>query len=169
MFATVRLVLGPSHPDAEDVAQEAIVGLIEALPRFRGDCSLAHFAARIALLTAMAARRREQTRSRWVTSEDEVDYQRKVASPVPSPLASLESARRRESIRRLLDALPEALRETMALHLIFGHTAREISLLTRVPVNTVWSRLRLARERLREKVAEDDALRDEFRGVARGP
>jgi DNA-directed RNA polymerase specialized sigma24 family protein len=48
MLAAVRMVLGPSHPDAEDVAQEAIVGFIEALPRFRGDCTLAHFANRIA-------------------------------------------------------------------------------------------------------------------------
>lgn len=116
----------------------------------------------------MAARRREQTRSRWITSEEEVDDQLTLASPAPSPLASLESARRREAIRRLLNDLPEAIGETMALHLILGHTAREISLMTQVPVNTVWSRLRLGRKRLRERLAEDEALGDEFRRVAAG-
>ena len=37
ILVAVRMVLGPRHHDVDDVTQDAIVGLLEALPRFRGD------------------------------------------------------------------------------------------------------------------------------------
>ncbi len=35
MLQMVRRVLGPGDPDAEDVYQEAVIGLVKALPGFR--------------------------------------------------------------------------------------------------------------------------------------
>src|SRR5258706_15293161 len=52
LVRVVRRVLGPAHCDVEDVAQEAAYGVIDALPRFRGEGSVLHFACRIAVLTA---------------------------------------------------------------------------------------------------------------------
>src|SRR5258705_2463376 len=60
LIRVVRRVLGPGHPDIEDVAQEAAYGVVDALPRFRGEGTALHFACRIAVLTAMNARRRDQ-------------------------------------------------------------------------------------------------------------
>src|SRR5262245_29671685 len=51
MLKTVRKVLGPGHPDVEDVTQDAILALLSSLSGFRGDCTVAHFAHRVALLT----------------------------------------------------------------------------------------------------------------------
>jgi RNA polymerase sigma-70 factor (ECF subfamily) len=65
-------------------------------------------------------------------------------------------------VRRLLDDLPEALGEAMALHFMLGHTAMEIAAVTRVSVNTVWSRLRLGRERLRLTLSSDERLSEEL-------
>jgi DNA-directed RNA polymerase specialized sigma24 family protein len=58
ILRTVRQVLGNTHPDVEDISQEALVSALEALPNFRGDCSVLHFVRRIALLGALSARRK---------------------------------------------------------------------------------------------------------------
>jgi RNA polymerase sigma factor (sigma-70 family) len=159
VLVAVRMVLGPGHRDVDDVTQDAIIGLLEALPRFRGDCTVAHFAGRVAVLTAMAARRRQQTRDRWVVA-DGVEGEFVPASPESSPLARLEAARRRDAIRRLFDELPEPIGEAMALHFMLGHTVQEIAANAQVPVNTVWSRLRIGKERLRQRLAKDRGLSD---------
>ena len=60
----VALVLGTSrrlladNSDAEDVAQEAALVVIGALPGFRGECSVQRFATRTTVLVAMNARRK---------------------------------------------------------------------------------------------------------------
>jgi RNA polymerase sigma-70 factor (ECF subfamily) len=161
VLGAVRMVLGADHRDVDDVTQDAIVGLLEAMPRFRGECTVVHFAGRVAVLTAMAARRRQQTRDRWVVPDDP-EHDCAAAGPESSPLARLEAERRRNAIRRLLDELPEPIGEAMALHFILGHTVPEIAAATRVPVNTVWSRLRIGKERLREKLAVDTRLSEEL-------
>jgi RNA polymerase sigma factor (sigma-70 family) len=151
VLSAVRMVLGPGHTDVEDVAQDSMIGFLEGLARFRGECSIVHFAGRVAVLTAMAARRRQRTRDRWVVA-DEDESGLVAAGADSSPLARLEAARRRETVRRLLDELPETTAEAVALHFILGHTVQEIAAATQVPVNTVWSRLRIGKERMREKL-----------------
>jgi RNA polymerase sigma-70 factor (ECF subfamily) len=42
VLRTVRQVLGRAHADTEDIVQEALMGTLEALPRFRGECSTTH-------------------------------------------------------------------------------------------------------------------------------
>ncbi len=46
----------------EPEATRGLLGALQALPRFRGDCSTLHFAQRVGLLTALNARRRFQLR-----------------------------------------------------------------------------------------------------------
>src|SRR5690606_25467042 len=58
LLRAARGVLGVWHPEVEDVAQEAAMGLVTALPRYRRECSVLHFAGRIGVLTALATRRR---------------------------------------------------------------------------------------------------------------
>jgi RNA polymerase sigma factor (sigma-70 family) len=152
-----RMVLGPAHADVDDVTQDAMIELLRALPRFRGECTIARFAARVAVLTAMAARRRRGTRDRWIDRQ-EVEEESWAAAPEMSPLAHAEAARRREAVRRLLDELPEAIADAMALHFIAGHTAQEIAAAAHVPVGTVASRLRIGKESLRRRLAHDAAL-----------
>src|SRR5450432_1982472 len=54
----VRVVLGSGHPETDDVTQLALIGFTQALTSFRGDCQPAHYASRIAVRTAVHARRR---------------------------------------------------------------------------------------------------------------
>jgi RNA polymerase sigma factor (sigma-70 family) len=154
VLGAVRMVLGAGHTDVEDVAQDALIGLLEGLRRFRGECTVLHFAGRVAVLTAMAARRRQRTRDRWVVVE-QADDARVPAGADSSPLAHLEATRRREAIRRLLDELPEPAAEAVALHFMLGYTVKEVAAAACVPVNTVWSRLRIGKERIRKRLEDD--------------
>src|SRR6476469_4832980 len=65
MLTVVRRVLGDSHTDIEDVAQEATIAFLGTLSTFREECRVIHFANRIALVTALEKRRRLRSRRRW--------------------------------------------------------------------------------------------------------
>jgi RNA polymerase sigma-70 factor (ECF subfamily) len=156
-----RMVLGAASSEVDDVTQDAMIELLRALPRFRGECTVARFAARVAVLTAMAARRRRGTRERWVVG-DGSDDDTWAAGPEASPHARVEAARRRDAVRRVLDELPEAVAETLALYFVVGHTVQEIAAASNVPVGTVASRLRVGKERLRQKLVRDAALAETF-------
>jgi RNA polymerase sigma-70 factor (ECF subfamily) len=147
----VRAVMGPRHPEVDDAAQLSLIGFIQALPSFRGECDPALFAARIAVRTASAARRR--ARARRSCHDDSVDLETMEAPP-----SELAGTRRRGLIRGLLDLLPEEQAEALALRIMLGWSLKEIATATGAPLNTVRSRLRLAKEALRERISEDPVL-----------
>jgi RNA polymerase sigma-70 factor (ECF subfamily) len=163
MLRVVRGVLGSAHPDVEDTLQDAMVALHLALSGFRGECTTLHFACRIAVQTAMNARRRAGYRIRHTPNHDPeelVDLARDDRSPSDLVLA----AERRESFRRLVSELPEPQAEVLALHAVLGYTVEETAAVTAAPVNTVRSRLRNALSKLRERLHADGALSDAIRG-----
>lgn len=173
MFTIVRRVLGHRNADVDDVAQDAVIALLGALPRFRNECGVAHFAHRIALLTALAALRRARVRQRWTDSGDGLsedwEMDRQDGLPIEqaaSPLATTLTARRRALVRQLLDELPDVIAEALALHFILGYTVDEIADAAAISPNTVWSRLRLGKQALRRKLEGDARLAEllEVRG-----
>ncbi|MGE0325836.1 MAG: RNA polymerase sigma factor [Polyangiaceae bacterium] len=158
---TALMVLGRNHADAEDATQQALIAFVGALPRFRGECHPAGYASRIALRLALASRRKAQQRARQgrhLLEEEVVEF-----SPSPSELSA--AARRRELLRQLLDELPDYLADTLALRTLLGYSLQEVARITEAPVNTVRSRMRLAKEALRRRIEEDPLLRSEL-GVA---
>ena len=165
LLRTVRGVLGASHADVEDTLQEAMVAVHLALPGFRGECSTLHFACRIAVQTAMNARRRAGYRARHTPSTAPADLA-DVASDDQSPVEKLAAEQRREALRQLLCNLPDVQAEVLALHMLLGYTVEETALAMSTPVNTVRSRLRAALEKLRTRVQGDDALLEVIRGSA---
>jgi len=160
LLRVVRQVLGSRHPDLEDVLQEALLGALDALPRFRGDCSLGHFLRRIALLSALAARRRQGLREKvtplGLPSELE---------ELPAPTEP-KDAHRRALLMSLLDELPTPLAEVMGLHCILGYTVAEMAASTGVSPNTVKSRLSAGKQKLRRRLSADHELWESLRGVS---
>jgi RNA polymerase sigma-70 factor (ECF subfamily) len=153
MLRVVRRVLGRQHPDIDDVAQDSAIALLRALATFRGDCSVVHFANRVALLTALAARRQLRARNDGSGgSESQARNLENVADELPSPLATTLAARRRQVVHDLLDELPDVIAESLALHFVLGYTVEEISAAIAVSRNTVWSRLRQGKRALRRKL-----------------
>ena len=151
VVGAVRAVLGARHPDVDDAAQLSLIGFIQALPTFRGECDPIHFAVRIALRTAAKARRRASARG--THRDDSVDLE-----AVEAPRHDGSAAERRSLIRTLLDQLPEEQAEALGLRTILGWSLKEIASATGVPVNTVRSRLRLAKETLRQRIARNHVL-----------
>lgn len=140
MLRVIRRVLGPNASEAEDVLQESCFGLLGALASYRGECSLNHYAGRIAARHAVRARRKRQR-------EDEKVVALRDWQPGHQPALD-DRVDARTLLSELLGKLPEEQAESLVLRLVLGHTLPEIADTTGVPLNTVRSRIRLARERL---------------------
>ena len=156
LLRVCRGVLGPG-PDAEDATQESLIALVQALPGFRGESSLETFATRIALRTAWRARERRAQRTQRTSPMDEG---RDGALPGAFDLGdpSSPSAELRLIVRSLLDVLPTVQAEALLLRFVLGHSLQEVAEICGAPLNTVRSRIRLAREALQRRLARDERL-----------
>ena len=154
VLSVVRRLIGASHADVDDLTQEALVGIVRALPTFRGECTVAHFAARITVRRTIDARRRAREQSARIERMGRLDDPPESASPATATTAE----RRRRIVRALLDTLPDAQAETMALRFALGYSLDEVAAATGAPMGTVRSRLRLARDALRKRIEEDPTL-----------
>lgn len=154
MIRAARSLLGATHADVDDVVQHSLIGLVQSLPQFRGECSIAHFASRIVTRTALAARRRDGARSE--RRDDDADLDALPAAPGPGD--TVDAERRRELVRGLLETLPEEQAETLALRVVLGFSLEEVAEATGVPLNTVRSRVRLAKTALKRRIEADPHL-----------
>jgi RNA polymerase sigma-70 factor (ECF subfamily) len=153
LLPPLRMILGPRHPDLEDVLQESLLGLLLGLATFRGESSVLHFARRVATKRAIDVCRRQRSAAR------KLEYVRQLHMPEPpTPRETVVAGRRRRHLRELLEELPGAQAEVLAMRVVLGHSLDEIAEATRVPVNTVRSRLRLAKEALRRRIDTDPLL-----------
>jgi RNA polymerase sigma factor (sigma-70 family) len=151
----VRAVLGAHHPDVDDAFQQSLIGLVQALPAFRGDCEPMGYATIIAVRTALAMRKRsrvEQSRREDDVETDTMPEQRLSQSE------EMAANRRKEVMRELLDDLPSEQSEALAMRIVLGWSIKEIATHSNAPLNTVRSRLRLAKEALKSKIEADADL-----------
>ena len=151
MLRAIRKVLGRSTPDVEDVAQEAMQALLAALPAFRGECTVMHFAWRVAVLTALANRRRLDLRAQYAADTFDQALEETTAGE-PSPAEAMLLRGRREALRTLLDELPANQAEVLVLHAALGFTIEEVADAVGRPAETIRSRLRLAKQLLRQRI-----------------
>ena len=151
-----KRVLGSSHPFVEDVAHEAAYTVVSQLAEYRGEGTVLRFSRKVALLTAMNMRRRDAAQKR-ARLRDDVDAEA-LPSTAHDPEQQALSAGIVPAVRSMLDDLPESLAETFGLNVLLGYTVAEIAELERVPVETVRSRLRLAKQRLRARALEHPEL-----------
>jgi RNA polymerase sigma-70 factor (ECF subfamily) len=141
-------ILGAGDADVDDVIQQSLIAVQRALPAFRGECHPAGYASRIGVRTALRARRRhklERFRRDLFARLDE--NQESVA-----PNAEAEAEQRRRLLRDLLEELPEEQADALALRVLLGSSLEEVAEATGAPVNTVRSRVRLAKEALRRRI-----------------
>jgi RNA polymerase sigma-70 factor (ECF subfamily) len=153
----VRSIMGVGHSEIDDILQESLAAVYLALPSFRGDSTVTHFACRIVVQISMNARRRAGYRSRLTPSFAPEDLA-ELARTEGSPAEALSAARRRATLRQLLCDLPPAQAEVLALHTMLGYSIEETAATTGAAVNTVRSRLRNALAALRKRFLADDAL-----------
>jgi RNA polymerase sigma factor (sigma-70 family) len=152
VLATVRSIVGAAHPDVDDLVQESLLAVVRALPNFRGESSLVHFAKQIATKRAIDGLRATIRARRKAGPLEEAS---EIATDAPSCVD-----RRKDCWRELLADLPDTQAEALALRAVEGHSIEEIAAMTRAPVETVRSRLRLAKATLRERISNEAAFAD---------
>ena len=139
--------LGVRESDLPDAAQEVFVVVHRRLPDFDPTRPIGPWLGGIAFRVAVAERRRARHRRERLT-EGAVLAQRPSTGPCPEQ-AALAAARRRR-VLAALDTLDADRRAVFVLHELEGHSCPEIAEALSVPLNTVYSRLRVARQRFKQ-------------------
>jgi RNA polymerase sigma-70 factor (ECF subfamily) len=158
VLRVVRGVMGPYSSEVDDGVQQSLVGLIQALPAFRGECAPAGYACRIAFRTALGMRKRVHR----LSARHDVSADADLLEGHDSPSAASEARRRTDLIRSMLNEIPTVQAEALAMRTMLGWSIDEIAQTTGTPVNTVRSRLRLAKEALRRHIEADPFLAEEL-------
>jgi len=132
-----RGVMGRDNPELEDAIQDCLIDVARSLPQFRFEGSAAHYVTKIAMRRAIATRDRARAREKQQATLEASDL------PGPTPAAHADL------VRNLLDDLNEAQARALLMRIMLGHSIDEIATMTGVSVNTVKTRLRLAKLQLR--------------------
>jgi RNA polymerase sigma-70 factor (ECF subfamily) len=138
-FAVLR-----NADDSEDVVQETFLKL-HRNGRWKGVEDERAFLARAAWRIAVDRRRH--------TKRDEAhDDQMSSGDESPEQLAMV--AQRNALVHRLVDSLPEELRQPLALSTVEELNSREVAEILGIPEGTVRTRLMRARQMLKQKLME---------------
>ena len=136
--------LGVAEQGVDDAAQQVFVLATEKIASIALGSERA-FLFQTAVRIAMSIRRTYAQRREAMVGND-LDA---IVDPAPLPDATTEEAQRRKHLDKLLDALPMDLRTVFVLYEIEGIDSPQIASMLDIPVGTVASRLRRARETFR--------------------
>jgi RNA polymerase sigma-70 factor, ECF subfamily len=145
--------LGVPEAALRDAAQDVFVVVHRRLAEFEGRAPLRSW---IYSIVTRVARQYLRTRERKELCEVEDPEQ----VPDPSSLTPEDSAGRGEALRllvALLETLDDDKRQALVLCDLEGMTVPEVAAAVGANVNTVYSRVRAARQQLRERLAEHNA------------
>jgi len=143
-----------SEQDAEDMTQETFIRAFRALPRFeiREGTSFEAWLYRIAINACRSRMRRKWYQVLpWPEPAPQL-----VAEPEEQPDRVLIQGERRDQLLEAIDSLGERHRLVVILRYYAGLSNEEIARALNIPSGTVRSRLHIARQRLRELLAQQD-------------
>jgi RNA polymerase sigma-70 factor (ECF subfamily) len=151
VFRLAVSVLGQGFAeDAEDVAQDVMVKLHQALPGFRGEARVSTWIYRIAFNHALNVKARTRFRAPHVADE----ALETAPSTAPGPEDTLREEQRRLAVLAGINELPEVYQSALRLHYWMGTSVSDIAAMLDVPQNTVKSYLYRARRLLHTLLAE---------------
>lgn len=141
------LAMGVRPTDAEDVAQEVFLVVHKKLTKFEGRSSVKTWVTGIMLNTVREYRRARRNDERAIEVNERLESQ--LASPEAQAVRRASAA----FLGQLLDGLSEEQRVVFALSEVQDMTASEVAEALDVKLNTVYSRLRLARAEVDRQLA----------------
>ena len=153
VLGAARRVLGSRlHAEAEDVAQDSLMAIARALPKIKDEAALPAYAVRTTIRNAIRVRKRKQ---REVSVDPAIEPPGETLSP------EHDAARRQQAevLLSLLDELPGRQAEALFLRVVLDQSLDEVARTLDIPINTVRSRVRLARNALRKKITKRPELR----------
>jgi len=155
----LRLVGNPA--DAEDLAQDALLRALKALPKFRGDSLTTTWVYRITVNTWKNRVRSEKRRSFWKTlplnlfvgdSDEDESGESHIADGAPALDADMEKEETSQAVQAALLKLDEESRAVIILRDLKGMSYQEIAETMSLPEGTVKSRISRARETLKNRL-----------------
>lgn len=158
----LRLLGNPR--DAEDLAQDALLRALKALPSFRGESEPGTWIYRITVNLWKNRVRSEKRRGLWKMfslnhGDDEMEEKiLQIPDGEPLPEKQIEQAGERRAVESALAELAPEDRAILLLREMDECSYSDIARILQVPEGTVKSRLSRAREALREKL-------EAYRGV----
>jgi RNA polymerase sigma factor (sigma-70 family) len=143
-----RQASGLGEADSEDVCHEVFLTLMDIADRYRPGETLRGWLCGIAVRKA-----RRMREGRWLRQGLLGRFFPSKQSQSVSPGLGDE----RVDFERILAQLSAPLREVVVLSLVEQLSAEEVASALNISVNTVWTRLHRARERIRALSREEDA------------
>ncbi len=136
--------------DVDDIAQEALIAIARGLPGFRGEGTVEAWSDRIVARATFAHLRKQRA-----------DVGLAAYSSALSAVPDMDEARGCYATRRqlagYLDQLPVEQRHALVLHHVMGMSVPEIASELALSAETVRSRLRLGKKKLRTMYGYNDA------------
>lgn len=140
--------LGVHASDLDDVTQETLITLHRRREQYDPSRSLRAYLFGYLFRVAADYRRRSFRR------HERQGVIMPMHSGAPSPEDDAESRGELELVQRALDMLPEGRREVFVMAVIAEHTIPEVAEALEIPLNTAYSRLRVARQEFAAAVHE---------------
>lgn len=150
--------LGVRDGDVADCVQEVFVVVHRKLEEFEGRSKMTSWLFGICMRVASDHRRSAVVRREIATEEEDLSSR---ADPRSDVGADVERKQKQVLLERILDELPDDQRVVFVLFELDAMSGDAIAELLDVPVGTVRSRLRLARESFQRAVARATS-RDTF-------
>ncbi len=144
----IRRIAGSYEVDQhlrEDLWQEIVLAIWQALPKFRGDASIKTFIARIAHNRSISHVAREVKRNRQALLDENI------ADDSPTPEEASDKNARRRALERIVRTLPIPQREIITLALE-GFNHAEIADTFGISVNNATVRYHRAKAALMERI-----------------
>jgi RNA polymerase sigma factor (sigma-70 family) len=152
-FHLVRRLLGGAHADvAEDLCQETWIAVSRNAASF--DPTKASFAAWLFTIARHKTFDHFRRQKVAVLGAEPGEAAAMVPDPQPSPLEQVQSREQAEEIVAAVEALPLEQRGVFVMFSDGGLSLEEIAQVTGVAVETAKSRLRYARAKLRQSLAD---------------
>lgn len=147
--------------EIDDLTQEALLRLIRALPGFRARSSFATWVYQIAHNTCVDAYRRRSrmpvAAARLEIEDGELPLAEQLVAEGTDPEALLEDSIAECYVEQALRELPDDYARIAALRLLDGWSNEEIAQALGISLDAVKGKLKRARARLREHLAESRA------------
>lgn len=140
--------------EAEDIAQDVFIEVLESIHRFRGDSSLATWIYRITVNKSLNRRKKLKRQSIYRIHPQQLSSVEKISMhqihAATDPESALQQQEDRQALSRAIDKLPEQQRNAFILYQYEQMSYKEIAEVLKVSMAAVESLLFRAKSNLRK-------------------
>jgi RNA polymerase sigma-70 factor (ECF subfamily) len=143
--------------EVDDLAQDALIEIVRSLPGYRGDGSFDGWVGRIVTRSTLATVRRRRMERAQSYQEEGSSADLRIVGADDRNDDYLE----RRRLVQVLDRIPDEQRLALVLHHVVEMSVPEIAEALGAPLETIRSRLRLGRARVRSLLSPGDGAEGE--------